>query len=199
MTSSTITWGRDVDVALEQAKREHRPILIDFTAAPGWSGCARLEAEVYPDPRVAELITRELIPVRAHIKEQPQMWKRFGTRWTPTVLFLDWEGKEQFRIEGYLPAEEFLGQIELGLGYISVADKDWQRAEEHFAVAADRYAQTEAGPEGLYWRGVARYSANHDGKELQATARAFENRYTNTAWAKRASVWKPKNSGRAAA
>jgi hypothetical protein len=34
MTNSSIEWGRDIDAALEQAKREHRPILIDFTAAP---------------------------------------------------------------------------------------------------------------------------------------------------------------------
>jgi hypothetical protein len=34
MTNSPITWGRDIDAALEQAKREHRLILIDFTAAP---------------------------------------------------------------------------------------------------------------------------------------------------------------------
>jgi hypothetical protein len=154
---------------------------------------------VYPDPRVAELITRELIPVRAHIKEQPEMWRRFGTRWTPTILFLDSDGREQFRIEGFLPTEEFLGQLQLGLGYVAVSDKDWKKAEEHFATAAERYAQTAAGPEGLYWRGVARYSATKDAKELQATARAFESRYTDSAWAKRTSVWKPKDSGRAAA
>ena len=33
MTTS-IEWERDIDVALERAKRENRPILVDFTAAP---------------------------------------------------------------------------------------------------------------------------------------------------------------------
>jgi hypothetical protein len=34
MISTQIDWSRDVDAALEAAKREHRPIIIDFTAAP---------------------------------------------------------------------------------------------------------------------------------------------------------------------
>ncbi len=29
-----IQWQRDIDAALEEGKREHRPILLDFTAAP---------------------------------------------------------------------------------------------------------------------------------------------------------------------
>jgi len=30
----TISWQRDVDAALDAAKRAHRPLLLDFTAAP---------------------------------------------------------------------------------------------------------------------------------------------------------------------
>jgi hypothetical protein len=30
----TIDWQRDVDAALEDAQRAHRPVLLDFTAAP---------------------------------------------------------------------------------------------------------------------------------------------------------------------
>ncbi len=29
-----IRWQRDVDQALEEARREHKPVLVDFTAAP---------------------------------------------------------------------------------------------------------------------------------------------------------------------
>ncbi|HEX9105690.1 MAG TPA: thioredoxin family protein [Longimicrobiales bacterium] len=31
---SQIEWLRDVDRALERAKREGKPVLVDFTAAP---------------------------------------------------------------------------------------------------------------------------------------------------------------------
>jgi len=30
----SIDWQRDVDAAMQDAERTHRPILLDFTAAP---------------------------------------------------------------------------------------------------------------------------------------------------------------------
>ena len=144
---------------------------------------------MYPNPRVAALITREFVPDRAHIQEQPTMWRRFGTRWTPTVLVLSAEGKEIRRIEGFLPADDLLGQLELALGYHAADRKDWKTAEAHFETAAREYPATDAVPEGLYWAGVSRYSATHDGAELKQLRRAFQERYTDTSWARRASVW----------
>lgn len=35
MPDTSINWERDVDAALERARTSSRPILIDFTAAPG--------------------------------------------------------------------------------------------------------------------------------------------------------------------
>ncbi len=98
--------------------------------------------------------------------------------------------KEIRRIEGFLPADDLLGQLELALGFDAVERKDWQTAEAHFATAAREYPATDAGPEGLYWAGVARYSVSHDGTELRKLRRAFTDRYTDTSWARRASVWK---------
>jgi hypothetical protein len=31
---SKISWGQDADAALERAKGENKPLLLDFTAAP---------------------------------------------------------------------------------------------------------------------------------------------------------------------
>ncbi len=30
----TINWQRDVDAAIAEAEKNHRPLLLDFTAAP---------------------------------------------------------------------------------------------------------------------------------------------------------------------
>jgi thiol:disulfide interchange protein len=32
--SPEIDWSRDVDATLARAQREHKPVLLDFTAAP---------------------------------------------------------------------------------------------------------------------------------------------------------------------
>jgi thioredoxin-like negative regulator of GroEL len=144
---------------------------------------------VYPDPRVTEFITSHFVTARVHIKEQPAMWHRFGVRWTPTVLVLAPDGKEVRRVEGYLPADELLGQLGLALGYLAVAKKEWPRAEQEFERVADEFPETDAAPEAQYWAGVARYSASHDASALKETARRFAQRYKTTSWAKRASVW----------
>ena len=34
MAEDNIGWQKDVDAALKQASAEHKPILLDFTAAP---------------------------------------------------------------------------------------------------------------------------------------------------------------------
>ena len=116
---------------------------------------------MYPDPRVGELITQRFVPVRIHIKEQPTMWKRFNIRWTPTVLMLAPDGSEGRRVEGFLPRDELLGQIELGLGFLAVNRKDWAAARREFDQVVEKYADTDAAPEALYWSGVAKYSASH--------------------------------------
>ena len=143
---------------------------------------------MYPTPEVTALIDQHFVPVRIHIKEQPRMWHRFGINWTPTVMVLSPEGDEVRRTEGFLPADELLGQLRLALGRLAVKKKDWAAAERWFAEAAEA-SGTDAGPEGQYWAGVARYSATHDAKELAKINRRFGERYQNTSWAKRASIW----------
>jgi len=144
---------------------------------------------VYPNPRVAEFIEQNFVPVQFHIKAQPAMWHRFGVRWTPAILVVGPDGREQYRVEGYLPEEPFLARLRLGLGYYAANRKDWKTAEREFESVVSEFPNTEAAPEAMYWAGVSRYSASHDGAELKKLAEQFRTRYTNTSWAKRASVW----------
>jgi len=144
---------------------------------------------VYPNPRVSEFIARHFATARVHVKEQPRMWHRFHVRWTPTVLVLAPDGTEVRRIEGYLPADELLAQLQLALAYLAVSQKDWAVAERGFEAVTRDYPESEVAPEAQYWAGVSRYSATHDATHLGETARRFTQRYADTAWAKRASIW----------
>ena len=67
---------------------------------------------MYPNAEVSEFITGHFIPVKIHVKEQPATFKRFGAQWTPTLVVLDPDGTERYRFEGYLPAREFLAQLD---------------------------------------------------------------------------------------
>ena len=59
---------------------------------------------------------------------------------------------------------------------------------EKFREAVERYPDTDAAAEALYWAGVARYKATNDPSALEQTAEAFT-RYPGSVWAKKASVW----------
>jgi hypothetical protein len=142
---------------------------------------------------VARLVQDNFLPARVHIKEQPEDFRRFGQRfkaqWTPTLLVIDPDGTEQHRIEGFLPADDLLAQLTLGLGHSAFARQLWEEAERRFRDVADRFPATEAAPEALYWAGVSRYKGKGDAGALAETARQFSRRYQSSSWAKKASVW----------
>jgi TolA-binding protein len=148
---------------------------------------------VYVDPRVVQFIGEHFIPVRVHVQQQRDEYKRLAARynaqWTPTILLLDSAGEERHRIEGFLPADDFLGQLALGAAHAAFARGDFADAERRFRTVVERHAESEMAPEAMYWAGVSRYKGSGDATALSDTARAFQDRYSNSSWAKKASVW----------
>jgi hypothetical protein len=128
------------------------------------------------------------VPIKIHIKENPQGFERFGAQWTPTMIIADSDGTERYRFEGYLPPEDFVAQLAVGLGKAHFARGEWLEAEERFRGVLERHADSEIAPEALYWAGVSRYKATGDASALQETAKAFQSQYSDSNWAKRASV-----------
>ena len=144
---------------------------------------------MYPDPKVANFITENFVPARAHVKEQPEAFERFHAQWTPTILILDPDGTERHRFEGYLPAPDFLAQLRLGLAQAAKARGDWAEAERRYRELADDGAGADVAAEALYWAGVSRYKGTGDAGALSETAERFKTRFTESPWAKKASVW----------
>ena len=127
--------------------------------------------------------------VEAHIKEHPAYFHRFGALWTPSVLVLDSDGAERLRVEGYLPREEFRAQLEMGLARVAFTHKRWADAEQMYAQVIERYPDSKVAPEAVYWRGVSRYKATNDHTVLGEVASTLNERYQDSVWALKASVW----------
>ena len=148
---------------------------------------------MFPNERVAKFITENFITARVHVREQPEDYKRLGERygavWTPTTLVLDADGSERHRIEGFLPADDYLAQLMLGLAHMAFKREQWNDAERRFREIVEQFPDGEAAPEALYWAGVSRYKGSGKPDALGETARAFGNRYRESSWAKKASVW----------
>jgi thioredoxin-related protein len=185
----SVAWNKNVDSALRQAAEENKPLFLDFSAAPMWGGCARLDAEVYPDSRISDFINQNFIAVKNHIKENPEGFQRFGAQWTPTVIIADSHGTERYRFEGFLPVDEFLPQVEFGLAKTDFAAGDFKSGEALFRKIVDEQPNADVAPEALYWAGVAKYKASGDAAALAETATAFQSRYADSVWAKKASIW----------
>lgn len=137
------------------------------------------------------LIQETFVPVRIKVREHPELMERFGGLWTPTMLILDPNGKERHRIEGFLPARDFAAQLILGLGHAAFAAGDFREAQRRFEQVLTEYSEIDAAAEAQYWKGVARYKETNDPTALQETHQAFQTRYGDTPWAKKASVWGP--------
>jgi len=102
---------------------------------------------------------------------------------------LDEAGEERHRVEGFLPAADFISQLALGRAKAAFASGEFAEAERRFREVVDRYPNADAAAEALYWAGVSHYKATGDAGALKETARQFRERYTDTSWAKKASVW----------
>jgi hypothetical protein len=149
---------------------------------------------VYSQRDVADFIDRHFVPVRVHVRDQADEFKRLGARysaqWTPTILILDEGGVERHRIEGFLPAGEFVAQLTLGLARAAFARSDFAEAERLFRDVVSSHRDSDAAPEALYWAGVAKYKATGDAAALGDTYKAFQSQYKDTSWATKASVWR---------
>jgi len=148
---------------------------------------------VWPDERVVRFVNENFIPARVHVKDDAEAFKRYGqqynAQWTPTILELDSDGVEQWRIEGFLPNDDFLAQLTLGRAHIDFKQGKWAEAEKRFREIVDKLPKTDAAPEAMYWAGVSRYKATNDPVALKETAKAFTQRYKDSSWAKKASIW----------
>ena len=148
---------------------------------------------MWPDERVAKFVSENFIPARVHVKDDAAAFKKYGERynahWTPTILELDPNGEEFYRIEGFLPNDDFLAQLMLGRAHMDFKKGEWADAEKRFREIVEKLPKSEAAPEAMYWAGVSRYKATNDATALKETAKSFAQRYNDSSWAKKASIW----------
>lgn len=104
------------------------------------------------------------------------------------MLILDPKGKERFRLEGYLPKDEFRAQLELGLARVAFMSKKWADAERRYTEVLERYPNSHAAAEALYWKGVSHYKATNDHTVLGELPEQF-NKYPDSIWAEKTLAW----------
>jgi len=114
---------------------------------------------------------------------------RFSVKWTPTLIILDANGREHHRFVGFLPPEDFIGQIILGKGKAEFNIENLEEAIQDFQELLVCYPKAGAAPEARYYLGVAKYKVTHDPGELRATLEILQRDYAGSEWTRKAQVY----------
>lgn len=77
----------------------------------------------------------------------------------------------------------------MGLARLALVKKDWAEAERRFNDVANNYPNSKHAAQAVYYRGVSRYSASHDGADLAGTAAALKQGYEGDQWQLRSLPW----------
>jgi TolA-binding protein len=102
---------------------------------------------------------------------------------------MDPNGKEQYRIEGYLTKPEFQAQLQLGLARLAFKAKKWSDAEQAYADVVKHFPKSSVAAQAQYWAGVSEYQRTHDPAILAQTGKILADKYPDTVWAAKGSVW----------
>jgi TolA-binding protein len=80
--------------------------------------------------------------------------------------------------------------LEIGLARVAFMSKDWATAEEKYTAVLDRYPNSKAAPEALYWKGVSHYKATNDHTVLGQLPDQFQQKYPDSIWAIKTEAWR---------
>ncbi len=115
-TGDLIKW-RSVVQGEKEARTNGKPVLYFFTA--DWCGpCHILQNTVFSDPKAAELIRKNYVPVvvedRSRIEgadseDMKRLAKRFRIRGFPTLVVSRPDGKKGVTVEGFAGKETSMG------------------------------------------------------------------------------------------
>ena len=111
--SQEAKWGTDYAKALEQAKAENKPVLLDFTGSDWCGWCMKMKKETLDTPGFKQYAKKNLVLVEVDFpktKPQPEKVKtqnsqlsgEFKVHGYPCFVLVDKDGKELGRQGGYL-------------------------------------------------------------------------------------------------
>jgi len=196
-TRTEISWLEDVKEARRISADTGKPILM-FFHYEHCAGCRNTIERTLPKMSVTDMITDSFVPVMLDVTAETALVKDYGVDWTPTFVITDSTGKEMDRWVGYLPEDDFLGQMHMALARASLKRGDYKEAERRFGDVMLRFPLTELAPEACYYLGVSRYRDTGDASNLTKAYDDLRNGYPESVWAFKASAWEPESLKRAA-
>ncbi len=142
-------------------------------------------AVTYPTEGMGNFIDLNFIPVQVEVSNKALM-EKYQVTWTPTILVLDADGKEHYRVVGYVPPEEFIPLFMVGKARFYLDTDQHAEARATLEEMLERCPHPRAAAEAIYFLGVARYKLSHDPKPLRAAYDELKAKYADSEWVRRA-------------
>lgn len=177
-------WESDLGKALARAKAGQKCVLLEFFS-PECIGCKQMDAVTFPDAAVSNFIEDKMVPLRVQVGAS-SLVTDFRVVWTPTILILDYQGKEHQRTIGYLPPDEIVASLLLGIAKTALDADLFNEAVLQLNTLLNGYPKSAAAPEAVYLRGVARYKSSHAASALKESYQQLQAQYPESEWTRRA-------------
>ena len=97
----------NITQALDNATLENKTVMLVFDQDSCYY-CDLFKNEVLSDENVQKELNENYVVAVSDVNQDPQLAGQLRVVGTPTIVFLDSNASEIDRIDGYLPAEEFL-------------------------------------------------------------------------------------------
>ena len=191
-SGKVINWLDSIEGAKGESARSGRPVLM-FFHYKYCTGCINTIGKTLPKMSVVDAVSESYVPVMLETTENTEAVETYNVNWTPTFIVADNTGLEIYRWEGYLPEDDFLGQLNMALGRVALNKKAYKDAERRFDEVVIKYPLTALAPEACYYLGVARYRATGDVAALTRAYHDIREAYPESVWAIKASVWSEEN------
>lgn len=105
------------------------------------------------------------------------------------MLIMDADGRERYRIEGYLPKDWFRARLQMGRARVLFMKKKFADAQEIYADIANRYGTLAIAAEAIYFRDVCKYKATNDHTSLTVAANELAEKFPNDEWRLKSLPW----------
>jgi TolA-binding protein len=102
---------------------------------------------------------------------------------------MDSDGRERYRIEGYLPPDWFRARLEMAVARLDFMKKRFADAERSYAAVIERHPDTTVAAEAIYWRAVCKYKATNDHTVLSPAAEELSQKYPGNEWTLKSGPW----------
>jgi hypothetical protein len=144
-----------------------------------------MDAVTYPEAHVIDFLNHYLIALRVPHDAQP-LAADFNVKWTPTLITLDEGAREHHRTVGFLPPEELIPSLLLGIAKTHFDHDRFDQALIHLDQVLGGYRKSGAAPEAIYLRGVSLFKSTHDPKPLKQAYELLTAEFPADEWTRRA-------------